>query len=82
MGSYMIVITLSSLPKSFLKEKYSFTAGSFWENKCSIEKSIVSLGINKVNTIVNPRIPLSVIFGLSMILPKTFSIICFLYLLP
>ena len=64
----MMVITLSSRPKESLNEKYLSTAGSFSENKCSIEKSIVRLGMNSAQNIVIPKIPYNVGFGLLIII--------------
>ena len=43
----MRVKTLSSRPNSSRKEKYFSTLGSFFENKCSIEKSILRFGMKK-----------------------------------
>ncbi len=56
-GLYMIVITLSSLPNISLKEKYFSTLGSFLENKCSMEKSIFSFGIDsaRIRVVINTK---------------------------
>tara|TARA_A100001015_G_scaffold307085_1_gene402409 strand:+ start:8735 stop:9274 length:540 start_codon:yes stop_codon:yes gene_type:complete len=58
---------------SALKLKYSLTAGSLFENKCSIEKSIFSLGIKDDNRMVTKITIAKLFFGLLINLEKNFS---------
>ena len=47
---------------------FLFTQKFVSENKCSIEKSIVRLGMNSAQNIVIPKIPYNVGFGLLIII--------------
>jgi hypothetical protein len=71
-------MTLSSLPKVSRNEKYRSTIWSFWEKRCSIEKSILMFGINKDQNSVIPATRIRVFLGyLRMIRKKVFNMIEF-----
>jgi hypothetical protein len=50
-----------------LNEKYLSTAGSFFEKRCSIVKSILRFGMNKAQSTVIPPIVVRVFLGLDSI---------------
>ena len=71
----MIVITLSSLPNTFLKDVYSAILGSLSENRCSIVKSIFNLGMKEAKMTVVIKSEIKVLLGLSMMCWKNELII-------
>ena len=62
----MIVITLSSLPNTYLNDVYSSILGSLTENRCSIVKSIFNLGMKEAKMTVVIKSEIKVLLGLSM----------------
>ena len=76
----MIVITLSSLPNTSLKDVYSSMLGSLSENRCSIVKSIFNLGMNEAKTIVAIKSEIKVLLGFSMMYwKKELIMLCKIY---